>query len=86
MTQVEFQQSKPQAPDITGITVIITAIGVGVKAFRTHVGTSAHIGVAGIQRTAHDFADTKVCNLHFHLVVHQEIRGLDVTVDDLVPV
>ncbi|KAF5445561.1 hypothetical protein F2P56_034607 [Juglans regia] len=85
MTQIQLQQGQPQAPYVTGVAVIVPAVGIRVEPFGAHVGAGADVGVARVQRTAHDLADSKIGDLHLHRVVHQEIRGFEVTVDDLVP-
>lgn len=69
MTQIKLQQSKPQAPNISSITIVIPSVGIGVKSFRTHISTSTHIRITSIQRTAHDFTNTKIGYFHLHAVV-----------------
>jgi hypothetical protein len=66
--------------------VIVPAVRVLVEPLRTHVHASAHVGVTCVQRPAHYFANSEVCNHHLHLVVDQKIRWFNVTVNDLVTV
>ncbi|KAK4750828.1 hypothetical protein SAY87_004310 [Trapa incisa] len=49
-------------------------------------GARADVGVAGVEGPAHDLADPEIGDLDLHFPVHEEIRGLDVAVDDLVGV
>lgn len=86
MTQIQLQQGQAQAPYIAGVSIVVPAVGVGVETFGAHVCARADVRVTGVQRAAHDLADSEIRDLHLHLVVHQQVGGFQVPVNDLVPV
>ena len=71
MTHIKLQQGQPQAPYIPSVSIVVPAVRVRVEPFWTHVRARANIGITRVQHTGHDLADSKIRDLHFHLVVHQ---------------
>lgn len=81
-THVKLQDADPKAPNIAGVGVVLALIEIGVDPLRAHVGYGPHRGVAGVHRLRQDSAHTEIGNLDLISIVDQEIRRLDVAVDD----
>ena len=86
VTHIELHKGQTQAPYICCVPVVVSTIRIRVEAFGTHVSARADVGIAGIKRPAHDLTHSEVRDLHFHFVVHQQIRRFYVSVHDLVGV
>lgn len=86
MPDVKLQKGKAEAPDVARVPVVGSAIGVRVEPLGAHVRARADERVARVERAAHDLADAEIGDLDLHLPIHEEIRRLDVAVDDLVAV
>ncbi|KAK3427852.1 hypothetical protein EUGRSUZ_F03995 [Eucalyptus grandis] len=80
--QVELEDADAEAPDVAGVTVVLAVVEVGVDALGAHVGDGADGGVAGVHGLGEDAADAEVGDLDLLPRVHEEVRGLDVAVDD----
>lgn len=86
MAQIELHQSQPQTPYIPSVAVVIASVRLGIEPLRAHVRAGSDVGITRVQRPTHDFADSEIGYLDFHVSVDEEIRWLNVSVDDLVRV
>ena len=83
---VELQDAHAKAPDITGVSVVLSVIDVGVDPLGAHVRDRPHRRVARIHRLVQDPPDAEVRDLDLLPRVDQEVRRLDVAVHDVPPV
>lgn len=85
-SHVELQDANPKAPYITGISIVLTVVDVGVDPLRTHVRDRSNGGIARIHRLVQDPTYSEVSDLDLLARVDEEVRRLDVAVDDVAAV
>nr|GMD51172.1 hypothetical protein EUGRSUZ_J03146 [Ipomoea batatas] len=81
-SQVEFQDANPKAPYIAAVTIVLAVIQTGVDPLGAPVGNRADGGVA-IHGGGEDSRNPKINYLHHTLRTDEQIRGLDITMNNL---
>ena len=85
-THIELENANPETPYIPGVRIVLPVVQIGVDPLWTHVGDGAHRGVTRVHGLGQDSRDPEVGDLDLVPRVEQEVRRLDVAVDDVPPV
>ena len=73
-------------PYIPSVRIVLPIIQIGVDPLRTHVSDGAHQGVTWVHGLHQDSQDLEVGDLDLVPRIEQEVRRLDVAMDDVPPV
>lgn len=80
--EIKLEDADAEAPNVAGVAVVLAVVEIGVDPLGAHVGDGPDGGVARVHGLFQDPADSEISDLDLLPRVDEEIRRLDVTVDD----
>lgn len=86
MANIKLHEGQTQAPYVPRVPVVVQPVGIRVEPLRTHVRACADVRAARVKRATHDPTNPEIGYLHFVFAIDEQVRGLDISVDDLMGV
>jgi hypothetical protein len=82
VAQAQLQDGHPEAPHVGGVGVVVARVRLRVEPLGGHVRRRADVGRAGVQPPAQHLARAEVGDLHLAVGADEQVRRLEVAVND----